>query len=101
MRGPIIVVWDHLQAHRSKLLHRWLRRARRVHLEYLPGYAPELNPNEYGWSYLKRRPLANYCPKNVEQLHTRVLLAASQASSCQALLRGFMHATGLPIRLKH
>lgn len=96
--GPIIVVWDRLAAHRSKLLRHWLGRCRRVHLEYLPGYAPELNPNEYGWAYLKGHPLANYCPRDVQQLHARVAQTADQVAGEQSLLRSFVHATGLPIR---
>lgn len=97
--GPLIVVWDRLAAHRSRALRQWLRRCRRVHLEYLPGYAPELNPNEYGWAYLKNHPLANYCPMDVEQLHTRVVVVAQDIAGHQDLLRSFVHATGLPIRL--
>jgi len=99
--GPLVVVWDRLQAHRSRALHRWLRRCRRVHVEYLPGYAPELNPNEYGWAYLKGHPLANYCPTDTDELHARVVVAARDAASQQALLRSFVRATGLPIRLGH
>ena len=101
LRARIIVVWDHLQAHKSRLLRRWLRRCRRIRLEYLPGYAPELNPNEYGWAYLKGRLLANYCPRDVHQLHARVLVAAGHVANCQSLLRGFIHATRLPIRFNH
>ena len=96
--GPIVVIWDRLQAHRGRLLRLWLRRCRRLHLEYLPAYAPELNPNEYGWAYLKNNPLANYCPQDVEQLHTRVLLAGREVATQQALLRSFVRATRLPIR---
>jgi transposase len=98
LAGPIIVVWDRLAAHRSRLLRQWLRRCRRLHLEYLPGYAPELNPNEYGWAYLKTNPLANYCPDDVEQLHASVLAAGRELAAQQSLLRSFVHATGLPIR---
>jgi transposase len=101
LRGKIVVVWDHLQAHKSRLLRGWLRRCRRIHLEYLPGYAPELNPNEYGWSYLKRNPLANYCPHDVDQLHERVVAAADDAADSQRLLRSFIYATSLSIRLRH
>ncbi|MHC4331730.1 MAG: IS630 family transposase [Planctomycetota bacterium] len=98
LNGPIIVVWDRLAAHRSRMLRLWLRRCRRLHLEYLPGYAPELNPNEYGWAYLKGNPLANYCPNDVEQLHARVVLTTRKVASQQSLLRSFVHATDLPIR---
>jgi transposase len=99
LRGRLTVIWDHLQAHQSRILRKWLRRCKRVRLEYLPGYAPELNPNEYGWAYLKGRPLANYCPADVNDLHSRVRVAARNVSRRQSLLRGFVHATGLPIRL--
>ena len=91
-----MVVWDHLGAHQGGLLRAWLRRCRRVHLEFLPGYAPELNPNEYGWSYLKTGRLANYCQMDVDDLHARVVVAAEEASGEQKLLRSFIHATGLP-----
>lgn len=98
LAGPLIVVWDRLQAHRSNFLRQWLRRCRRLHLEYLPGYAPELNPNEYGWAYLKTHRLANYCPHEVEELHSKVVLAGNEVASRQDLLRSFVHATDLPIR---
>jgi transposase len=99
LRGRILVVWDHLGAHRGCQLRHWLRRCRRVHLEFLPSYAPELNPNEYGWAYLKTGQLANYCPQDVEALHARVVVAARHASSQQTLLRGFLRGTRLPIVL--
>ena len=39
-----------------------------VHVEYLPAYAPELNPLEYIWSYWKQHELPNVCPKDYWQL---------------------------------
>jgi transposase len=99
LAGRIIVVWDRLASHRSRLLRQWLRRCRRLHLEYLPGSAPELNPNEYGWAYLKGNPLANYCPQAVDELHTRVAGEGHTVAWQPFLLRSFVQATGLPIRL--
>jgi transposase len=98
LNGQIIVIWDRLQAHRSRFLRQWLQRCRRLRIEYLPGYAPELNPNEYGWAYLKGNPLANYCPHDVEQLHARAVSASREVARQQPLLRSFVHATGLPLR---
>ena len=37
-------------------------------LEFLPGYAPELNPTEYIWGHLKQHELPNLCPKNLWEL---------------------------------
>jgi DDE superfamily endonuclease len=46
--------WDGLPAHRSKLMHTWLRRQRSwLVVEPLPAYAPELNPVEPLWASLK------------------------------------------------
>jgi hypothetical protein len=99
LSGMLVVVWDHLAAHRGKILRQWLRRCRRLRLEYFPAYAPELNPNEYGWSYLKTNPLANYCPMDVPSLGAKVTDAAEAIANQQSLLRSFVHATELPIRL--
>lgn len=100
-RGALVVVWDHLPTHRSRILRAWLRRCRRIHLEYFPAYAPELNPIEYGWAYLKGPCLANYCPRDVESLHQSVVASVDDAARQQSLLRGFVRASGLPIRMKH
>ena len=99
LRGRLLVVWDRLGAHKGRKLRQWLQKCRRVHLEFLPPYAPELNPNEYGWSYLKCGELANYCPEDAEQLRDTVLAAASNVAGQQSLLRGFIRGTKLPIRL--
>jgi len=100
LRGRLVVVWDNLGAHKGRALRAWLRRCRRVHLEFLPPYAPELNPNEYGWAYLKGGPLANACPNDVADLEDSVVVAAEPARTHQALLRAFVRATKLPFRFK-
>ena len=98
LSGPLVVVWDRLAAHRGLALRRWLRRCRRLHLEYLPSYAPELNPCEYGWSYLKTGPLANFFPDDATQLHRKILTATQPLTTRQDLLRSFVHGTRLPIK---
>ena len=98
VHGAVLVVWDRLGAHKGGALRGWLRRCRRLHLEFLPPYAPELNPNEYGWAYLKTGTLANYCPDDVEELHGTVLVAARTVRRQQNLLRSFVRATKLPFR---
>jgi transposase len=40
----------------------------RLALEWLPGYAPELNPVEHIWSYLKEHELPNLCPRELWEL---------------------------------
>ena len=100
LAGRLIVIWDNLGAHKGRQLRQWLPTCKRVHCEFLPPYAPELNPNEYGWAYLKTGELANYCPEDVDDLYATVLVAGENASTQQRLLRGFLRATKLPVALR-
>src|SRR6266568_5432180 len=61
--GPIVVIWDGATIHRGHEISDFLKRgaAKRLHLEQLPGYAPDLNPDEGIWNYLKRVELGNVC----------------------------------------
>jgi transposase len=63
LRGPVVLVWDNLKVHKSALVQRFNRSVPRLHLEYLPPYAPELNPDEGVWRQTKAR-LANNCPSD-------------------------------------
>ncbi len=54
--GKIVLIWDGSPIHRAHEIKDFLKRgaAKRLHLEQLPGYAPDLNPDEGIWNYLKR-----------------------------------------------
>ena len=69
IRGRITLIWDGAPIHRSRVVREWIFQQRgRIHLEYLPAYAPELNPAEYIWGHLKQHELANFCAVNGWQL---------------------------------
>ena len=68
----MLIVWDRLPAHRSRLVREFIELWRGPHREeYLPPYAPELNPVEYIWSYWKQHELPNVCPKDYGELSRR------------------------------
>lgn len=100
LRGEIVLLWDNLGAHHSAAMQDYLASHRRLIPEFLPPYAPELNAIEYAWSYLKTNPLANLAPDNTDELAGHVTDAFCQHRTKQNLLRGFVHATGLPIQLE-
>lgn len=54
--GKLLVIWDGAPIHRSRAVKDFLASgaAARIQLEALPPYAPELNPDEGVWRYLKR-----------------------------------------------
>jgi transposase len=73
IEGRVLVVWDNGPIHRCVEVQTfvWLNRDR-LGLRRLPPYAPELNPDEGIWDVLKNDKLANFCPKTLEELKSRV-----------------------------
>jgi transposase len=98
LHTPIVLVWDSFQAHKGQLITQCVL-PRSAHLEYLPPYAPELNPVEYLWAYLKTNPLANDPAFDLHTLAQRARRAAYCVQRRQNLLRSFFRHTGLPLRL--
>lgn len=96
LRGPVIVIWDNAQIHRGKPIRELLRRHRRLDLEALPPYAPELNPDEGVWGHAKRS-LANGCPAGARDLMASVVNALGNISASQSTLRGCVHHSGLSL----
>jgi putative transposase len=97
LRGRVIVVWDGGSSHKGPLIRELLSRYPRLHLERLPSYAPELNPVEQLWSYLKHGRLANFVPRNLWHLDHVVhehLLAAQKATG---LLKKLWKGSNLPL----
>jgi putative transposase len=95
LRYPLTLVWDRLNVHRSVRVSAWLRRHPRVHPVFLPAYAPELNPVEALWSYLKMNPLANWVPDDIEQLTRHAQRHADRIRRRPDLIRAFLSQTPL------
>ena len=71
IRRPMLVIWDRLPGHRSRLVNDYVQSLDgNIELHYLPAYAPELNPVEYVWGYLKQHELPNFCPRDLWSLST-------------------------------
>jgi len=99
LRTPIVLIWDSFQAHKGELLKQCVL-PRSAHLEYLPPYAPELNPVEYLWSWLKTNPLANDPALDLHSLARRTRRAAYCVQHRPDLLRSFFRHTGLSFRFR-
>src|ERR1019366_10625406 len=97
LHTPVVLFWDSLQAHKGELIKQCVM-PRSAHLQYLPPYAPELNPVEYLWAYLKTNPLANDPAFDLHTLAHRARRAAHSVQRRQDLLRSFLRHTGLPLR---
>jgi transposase len=89
--GPWTVIWDRHNIHsRSCLVKAWLAEHPDVVLEDLPPYAPELNPDEMVWGWLKYAQLANLTPCHVHELRDHLLHELQWAAFDSELLDGFL-----------
>jgi len=57
--------------------------------EFLPGYAPDLNPVEYLWSHWKQHELPNFCPQNFGQLSSYARKALRRMRKRPTLVAAF------------
>jgi transposase len=94
--GKLLIIWDGATIHRSKLLKQYLAEgaAARLHLERLPGYAPELNPDEGVWHYLKHVELGNLCCRDLPHLWQEVCAAAERLRQKPQIVTGFFEQVG-------
>jgi transposase len=93
--GSVILIWDRLMAHRARKVKRFIDRKPQLQSFFLPPYAPELNPVENVWGYLKMNPLANYAASDIESLATRTRCHARSAQRMQRLLHAFLNRSPL------
>jgi transposase len=64
-----LIVWDGAAQHNCRILRDDLASTRgAVQMALLPAYAPDLNPVEYRWAWLKRHAMANDCPTGLSEL---------------------------------
>lgn len=96
VRGRLILVWDNVNPHRAVAVKRFAaEHADRLLLEYLPPYAPELNPDEWVWRHLKRIELANFAPNDLAELKRALRRATQRIRRRRSLMRSFLHASAL------
>jgi transposase len=89
----IILVWDRWMVHRSAARRLQERFPRRFDVEWLPPYAPDLNPTEQVWNRTKNVELPNYIPDDIVGLAQKVHNSLGRQQKQTRLLRSyFKHA---------
>jgi transposase len=94
--GPLLVIWDGLPTHRSALVKLFVEGQNgRLQLEYLPAYAPELNPCEYIFGHLKHHELPNLCARNLSELSDYARRSLRRMRRRPTLIRAFWKQASL------
>ncbi len=95
--GRILIIWDGSPIHRSHLIQEFLANgaAQRLHLERLPAYAPELNPDEGIRAQLKGVELRNVCCFNLPHLRHELHAAVRRIRRKPRIIQGCFKGAGL------
>ena len=89
-KKPLHLVLDGLPAHKTKIVKTYVASTGgRLTLHFLPGYAPELNPDELVWSHAKRTGNARRPLQKGEKLEQRVTAQLAQIGDNPKLVRSF------------
>ena len=97
--GKLLVVWDGSPIHRGRAVKDFLSSgaARRVQLEQLPGYAPDLNPDEGVWKHLKCVELKNLCCQNLSELKVELRKAKGRLRHKRDVILGCIRQPGFEV----
>jgi transposase len=93
----LLVIWDGSPIHRCQEVKAFLASpaGQGVHLERLPAYAPELNPDEGIWNYLKRVELKNVISQHLGQLSSELGKAIKRLRQKPHIIRACIAQAGL------
>jgi len=90
---PVLRVVDGHPSHRAQLISADVKQMKgRLELHFLPGYAPELNPDEFVWNYVKHEGVSKKPLKRNESLRQRVEHDRAGIKRRPALVRSFFGA---------
>ena len=98
--GKLLVIWDRAPIHRAQAVKDFLAQggAARLYLAQLPAYAPELNPDEGIWQYLKRVELRHMCCDDLAELRLELRLATARLRHKRAVLHGCITGAGYAVQ---
>lgn len=97
--GKLLVIWDGAPIHRAQPVRDFLAAgaAARLYREQLPAYAPELNPDEGIWNYLKYVELRNVSCDELPELCRELRRATARLRHKRAVLQGCIAEVGYAV----
>jgi transposase len=89
-KKPLYLILDSLPAHKAKIVQEYVATTKgRLEFHFLPGYAPELNPDELVWNHMKRTGTARSPLAKGESLHDRIDVELLEIQRNPRLVRSF------------
>ena len=92
-RRPVFLVIDGLPAHKARIVASYVQSLKgRLELHFLPGYAPDLNPDEFVWNHLRHHGTTKTPLLKNESLRRRVEQNLAAIQDSPHLVQSFFHA---------
>jgi transposase len=89
-KRPLYLVVDGLPGHKKAVVKQYVQSLKgRLQLHFLPGYAPDLNPDELVWSHAKRTGVARNPLRKGESMEQRVTEQLKTIEQNPSLVRAF------------
>ena len=98
IRRKLLIVWDGVGTHKSRRVREWLEQQEgQIAIAFLPPYAPELNPVEAIWAYLKKHEIANLCPTRLAEVSDFARRRLKSMQRRPSLIRAFWQQAELAL----
>jgi len=95
-QGPVLLILDGHPVHRSKAVKAFANATQgQLRLCFLPGYAPELNPDEWVWKHVKHDRIGRAGVTGPEDLKAKALAALHRLQKLPHLVRSFFRDPNL------
>ena len=95
LKGHINLVWDSIKIHTAEPVSIFFALHPAIKVFFFPPYAPELNPVDNVWGYIKYHRLANFCPHDLVELRKHVRAELFRIQKRPDLLESLFRHTGL------
>ena len=98
--GKLLIIWDGSPIHRGRAVKEFLdseAEEARLKLERLPGYAPDLNPDEGVWKHLKCVELKNLCCRSLSELRIELRKAKERLRHKRDVILGCIRQPGFEV----
>lgn len=87
---PVFLIVDGHPSHRAKKTKEWVRSTGgKLRLFYLPGYSPQLNPDEWVWKNVKADRIGRAGVTSLEDLRHKAQSALERLANLPNLVRSF------------
>jgi len=95
IRKPMVLLWDAIPIHRAEVIKSYVHNYSTLTIRDFPPYAPELNPVDKVWFYLKYDRMANYTPTTLAKLRTKLNSELESVASQPDILSSCIRQTKL------